>query len=117
MLTHLCTSDANGTYFEHDLMGNQLRHGGDVQGLTDTLDYIQGMGMRGIYVAGSAFMNLPWAADSYSPVDLTLLDHHFGDIDAWRNAVTEIHKRGMYVATPMEYWMPSLLTDGCALGT
>ena len=24
-------------------------------------------------------------------------DHHFGNIDDWRNAVTEIHKRGMYV--------------------
>lgn len=41
-------------------------------------------------------MNLPWAADSYSPVDLTLLDWHFGNITAWRNAITEIHKRGMY---------------------
>ena len=89
--------DANGTYFEHDLTQTQLRHGGDIQGLVDTLDYLQGMGIKALYLAGSAFINLPWEADSYSPIDFTLLDFHFGDIEDWRNAVTEIHRRGMYV--------------------
>lgn len=36
----------NGTSFEHDLNSNQMRHGGDLQGLVDTLDYIQGMGIK-----------------------------------------------------------------------
>ncbi|KAL8672680.1 MAG: hypothetical protein Q9168_002864 [Polycauliona sp. 1 TL-2023] len=89
--------DANGTSFEHDPMANQLRHGGDIAGLADSLDYLQGMGIKGIYIAGSAFINLPWEFDGYSPVDFTLLDHHFGTIDAWRKAITEIHDRGMYV--------------------
>jgi alpha-1,3-glucan synthase len=31
------------------------------------------------------------------PLDLTLLDQHFGDIEEWRRAITEIHNRGMYV--------------------
>jgi alpha-1,3-glucan synthase len=38
--------DANGTVFEHDIMSNQFRHGGDIAGLVDTLDYIQGMGIK-----------------------------------------------------------------------
>lgn len=38
--------DANGTVFEHDVMGNQLRHGGDVKGLVGSLDYLQGMGIK-----------------------------------------------------------------------
>lgn len=58
--------NANGTLFEHDIMSNQLRHGGDVAGLVDTLDYIQGIGVKGIYIAGSPFINDPWKADSYS---------------------------------------------------
>ena len=78
-------------------MANQLRHGGDVAGFVDSLDYLQGMGIKAVYVAGSAFINLPWESDGYSPIDFTLLDHHFGNIDDWRNAVTEIHNRGMYV--------------------
>ena len=95
-------------------MQTQLRHGGDLRGLVDTLDYIQGMGVKAIYLAGSPFINLPWQADGagtwrtklmeeadihpgYSPVDFTLLDHHFGKIQDWRDAITEIHRRNMYV--------------------
>lgn len=36
----------NNTAFEHDTNSNQMRHGGDLQGLLDTLDYIQGMGVK-----------------------------------------------------------------------
>lgn len=36
----------NGTLFEHDRNSNQMRHGGDVDGLLDTLDYLQGMGIK-----------------------------------------------------------------------
>lgn len=36
----------NGTPFEHVLGSNQMRHGGDAHGLLDTLDYLQGMGIK-----------------------------------------------------------------------
>jgi alpha-1,3-glucan synthase len=94
-------------------MGTQLRHGGDLRGLVDSLDYLQGMGIKasreeywmmeladgeqGLYVAGSPHINMPWGADAYSPLDLTLLDHHFGTIEDWRAAVIEVHRRGMYI--------------------
>lgn len=87
----------NGTYFEHDINSNQMRHGGDVQGLLDSLDYLQGMGIKGLFLAGSIFMNLPWNYDGYSPVDLSLLDPHFGDLAAWQLAIDELHRRDMYV--------------------
>ncbi|KAJ9655509.1 Cell wall alpha-1,3-glucan synthase ags1 [Coniosporium apollinis] len=87
--------DINGTFFEHDVLGTQMRHGGDLVGLTDTLDYIQGMEIKCIYIAGLPFINFPWKSDQYSPLDLTLLDKHFGDIRSWRSAIDEIHRRGM----------------------
>lgn len=43
--------DINGTAFERDPNSNQMRHGGDLQGLIDTLDYLHGMGIK---VSGSA---------------------------------------------------------------
>lgn len=58
--------NANGTAFEQDITSTQLRHGGDLQGLIDSLDYIRGMGMTGIYIAGSPFINQPWEYDQYS---------------------------------------------------
>ncbi|KAF1984700.1 glycosyltransferase family 5 protein [Aulographum hederae CBS 113979] len=87
----------NMTSYEVDPLSNQLRNGGDIAGLMDSLDYLQGFGIKGLYVVGSPFINQPWAADSYSPLDLTLLDFHFGNISAWRAAINEIHRRGMYV--------------------
>lgn len=84
----------NGTLYEHDMMETHLRHGGDIQGVIDSLDYLEGMGVKGIYVAGTPFVNFPWGADGYSPLDLTLLDAHFGDIAKYREMVDEIHKRG-----------------------
>lgn len=38
--------DANGTQFEFDHTQTQLRYGGDIQGLMDSLDYLQGMGIK-----------------------------------------------------------------------
>lgn len=89
--------DVNGTVYETDVTSTNMRFGGDILGLLDSLDYIQGMGIRGIYIVGSIFINLPWMADSYSPLDLTLLDLHFGTLADWRRTIEEIHKRGMYV--------------------
>jgi len=59
---------SNGTAWEHDIYGTQLRHGGDTDGVRDSLDYLQGMGIKGIYLAGSIFYNFPWSADTYSPL-------------------------------------------------
>ncbi|VBB80612.1 Putative Glycoside Hydrolase Family 13/Glycosyltransferase Family 5 [Podospora comata] len=89
--------DINGTLYETDMMSTQLRFGGDLEGLRDSLDYIAGMGAKAIYIAGSPFINMPWGADSYSPIDLTMLDKHFGHIREWQEVIHEIHERNMWV--------------------
>lgn len=55
--------DINGTTYEHVLDSNQMRHGGDLVGLIDTLDYIRGMGFK---VSSSVFY--------YTPCHLRLTD-------------------------------------------
>ncbi|KKY18703.1 putative alpha-glucan [Phaeomoniella chlamydospora] len=90
-------NEANGTQFEHEWLTNQYRFGGDVKGMRKHLDYIQGMGIKGIYLTGSPFINRPWSGDGYGPLDFTLLDHHHGVIQDWRDLVDEIHSRNMYV--------------------
>lgn len=89
--------NTNDTAFEKDINNNQMRHGGDLRGLFDSLDYIQGMGVKGIYLAGSVLLNLPWVYDGYSPVDLSLLDPHHGYLQLWHSVVDAIHQRGMYI--------------------
>ncbi|KAK2466883.1 hypothetical protein APHAL10511_001141 [Amanita phalloides] len=86
-----------GSPFETDHRETQLRYGGDLKGLVARLDYLQGMGIKMIFIAGTPFLNMVWQADSYSPIDFTVLDPHWGIIQDWREAVDEIHKRGMYL--------------------
>lgn len=38
--------NANETLFETDMRSTQIRNGGDLQGLVDSLDYIAGMGIK-----------------------------------------------------------------------
>ena len=38
--------DANGTAWEQDVTGTQLRAGGDITGVLDSIDYIHGLGIR-----------------------------------------------------------------------
>ncbi|KAJ3781651.1 glycoside hydrolase family 13 and glycosyltransferase family 5 protein [Lentinula aff. detonsa] len=97
--------DFFGTPFESDPGspgssggGTQLRFGGDIKGLGDdrVLDYLQGMGVGVIYVAGTGFLNEVWEADGYSPLDFSVLDPHWGTWGDWVEVVDRIHERGMY---------------------
>ncbi|KNZ71786.1 Cell wall alpha-1,3-glucan synthase mok13 [Termitomyces sp. J132] len=90
-------NDFFGTMFENDYRETQLRYGGDLKGLVSRLDYLYGMGIRVIFISGTPFLNMIWQADSYSPLDFTVLDPHWGTISDWRNTIAEIHSRGMYL--------------------
>lgn len=61
------------------------------------LDYIQSMGYKMIYMAGTVFLNMPWQSDGYSALDFTLLDPHFGNLTAWQQFIDGAHARGMYI--------------------
>ncbi|KAG8736780.1 Cell wall alpha-1,3-glucan synthase ags1, partial [Ceratobasidium sp. 423] len=74
-----------------------LRFGEDIKGLMRKLDYLQGMGVGTIFIAGTPFLNIPWEADSYSPINLSVLDPHWGTIDDWRALVDAIHARSIYL--------------------
>ncbi|EPT06178.1 hypothetical protein FOMPIDRAFT_68356 [Fomitopsis schrenkii] len=83
--------------YEWDWRETQLRAGGDLQGMINRLDYLQGMGVKAIYISGTPWLNMIWEADSYSPLDFSVVDPHFGNIATWQNAIDEIHKRNMYI--------------------
>jgi hypothetical protein len=58
-------NDFFGLKYEYDYKETQLRAGGDAVGLMDPrgLDYLQSMGIKTIYIAGTNFVNMPWQAD------------------------------------------------------
>ncbi|KAL7417332.1 putative alpha-glucan synthase [Mrakia frigida] len=87
------------TIFEHTPTDTQLRHGGDIRGLVSarSLDYLDLMGVKVIYISGTPFLNMPWQADGYSALDFTLLDPHWGTVMEWAEAIQTLHDRGMYI--------------------
>ncbi|KAF8580884.1 glycosyltransferase family 5 protein [Ramaria rubella] len=90
-------NDFFNTSFENDWRETGLRYGGDLKGLESRLDYLYGMGIRGIFIAGTGFLNMPWEADSYSVIDFSLLDPHWGNTKDWQNMIDAIHAKGMYI--------------------
>lgn len=80
-------------------------HGGDLKGLTQRLDYIQGLGITAIWFA-PVFKNKPVQGapgqessgyHGYWITDFTQVDPHFGTNEEFRAFVDAAHKRGMKV--------------------
>lgn len=74
-----------------------LNTGSDIGGLTDHLDYLVDLGIKGIYIAGTPYINKPWDYHSYNALDFTILDPHLGSVAEWRAAIQAAHDRGIYV--------------------
>ncbi|WP_228244072.1 alpha-amylase family glycosyl hydrolase [Porphyrobacter sp. GA68] len=80
-------------------------HGGDLKGLTERLDYIQGLGATAIWFA-PVFKNKPVQGPpgqetagyhGYWITDFTQVDPHFGTNEEFRAFVDAAHARGMKV--------------------
>lgn len=70
-------------------------HGGDFQGLTKKLDYIQGLGATAIWVTPIC-QNFD-AYHGYGAVNFLLPDRRLGTLADFREFVDAAHRRGMYV--------------------
>lgn len=68
--------------------------GGDIAGVREGLDHIQGLGFNTIWL-GPVYEG-PYF-HGYHPVDLLGVDPNFGDVDGLRALVDEVHARGMRI--------------------
>lgn len=59
-------NDFFGTMYEYDWRETQIRSGGDLKGIALKLDYLAGMGIKGVFISGTPFLNMLWQADSAS---------------------------------------------------
>ncbi|MGR5544853.1 alpha-amylase family glycosyl hydrolase [Vibrio sp. PNB22_2_2] len=81
-------------------------HNGDLQGIINSLDYIQYLGMNAIWLTPVFESEVldgqdHWAdrldATGYFATDYFKIDPRFGDLETARTLVNEAHKRGLYV--------------------
>ncbi|WP_061911199.1 glycoside hydrolase family 13 protein [Streptococcus cristatus] len=68
--------------------------GGDLQGIIDHLDYLQDLGITGLYLC--PIFESP-SNHKYNTTDYFEIDHHFGDKETFRKLVEEVHQRGMKI--------------------
>ncbi len=68
--------------------------GGDLQGIINKLDYLEKLGITGLYLTP---VNEAPSAHKYDTADYTRIDPHFGDENTMRTLVSEAHKRGIRI--------------------
>lgn len=93
------------------------RHGGDIVGITQHLDYIENMGFTAIWPTPMLINDMPQASyHGYAMTDFYRVDPRFGTMEEYKNLASEMHKRGMKLVMDMvanhcgsyHWWMQDL---------
>ena len=83
-------------YGDTNPAGERSIHGGDFEGLTAKLDYIQMLGMRAIWIS-PVVRNVNGEFHGFSATDFNAIDPHWGTLDDLRAFIDAAHARGIYV--------------------
>jgi len=95
------------------------RHGGDLQGIRDHLDYIQDLGFSAIWLNPELENDQANASyHGYAITDHYRVDRRFGTNEQYRDLVNECHRKGIKVVRDVvlnhigdnHYWMKDLPT-------
>ena len=88
---------------EYDPSNYDKYSGGDLQGIIDKLDYIQGLGATAVWITPPV-ANMWWdplqgsgGYHGYWARDLKKVDEHLGTLDTYKALSSALHKRGMYL--------------------
>ncbi len=100
-----------------DRSQDYTRHGGDIQGIIDHLDYIEEMGFTAIWSSPLLINDMPqWSYHGYAITDLYRVDPRFGTIEDYRKLSKEAAKRSIKLIMDMvanhsgsnHWWMDDL---------
>jgi glycosidase len=73
------------------------RHGGDIQGIINKLDYLQDLGVTALWINPLLENNMNISYHGYSATDLYKIDPRFGSNELYFKLVTEAHKHNLKV--------------------
>ncbi|HAH05607.1 MAG TPA: hypothetical protein DCM05_03630 [Elusimicrobia bacterium] len=92
--------DRFGRSKDHQTWGDQklptTRHGGNIRGLIDRLDYLQGMGVTTLLI-NPLYMSPPAAYHNYWPIHFMAVDPNLGTMADFQELVKKAHGRGMRI--------------------
>jgi glycosidase len=73
------------------------RHGGDIQGMINSLDYLKNLGITAIWSTPVLENNMYMSYHGYAATDLYKVDPRQGTNQLYKNFVDEAHKKGIKV--------------------
>ncbi len=80
------------------------RHGGDIQGIVNNLDYIKDLGATSIWINPLLENNMPaYSYHGYAVTDLYKVDARFGTNEDYKNLVRTAHKKGLKIIQDMVF--------------
>lgn len=80
------------------------RHGGDIQGIIDRLDYLEELGVTALWINPLVENNQPAESyHGYAATDLYQIDPRFGSNEAYTELISECHRRGIKVIADVVY--------------
>ena len=72
------------------------RHGGDLQGIINNLDYLEDLGVTALWMTPVLTNDMPQASyHGYANTENYEIDPRFGTVDTYRELGIELHKRNM----------------------
>ncbi len=78
------------------------RHGGDIKGISDHLDYIKSLGFTAIWLNPVLENDMPeYSYHGYSTTDFYKVDSRFGSNEEYRELVSKCHRNGIRVIMDM----------------
>ncbi|KXX72468.1 alpha-amlyase [Flammeovirga sp. SJP92] len=87
-----------GMYEDTDRSDNGKRHGGDLQGIIDNLDYIKGLGFTAIWICPVLESNqVDYSYHGYAITDYYKVDARYGSNEDYVRLVEEAKKRGIKI--------------------
>ncbi len=75
----------------------QSRHGGDIQGVINKLDYIKDLGFTTIWLTPVVENNTFRSYHGYASTDFYKVDPRLGTLELYKKLVQEVHDRGMKI--------------------
>lgn len=102
-----------------DRANPNARHGGNIRGIIDHLDYLNDLGVTAIWVCPVLENDMPGGSyHGYATTDYYRIDPRFGTNEEWNLLIEEANKRGMKVVMDMIFnhsglnhpWMQNMPT-------
>ena len=100
----ITNDDVDGMLQKSDRSDLNGRHGGDIRGIVDHLDYIHDLGVTTLWVNPLLENNMPWFSyHGYAITDFYKVDPRFGTNQDYADLVQACHQRGIKVIMDMVF--------------